>query len=85
MTSVTRRHFIAVSSAGAAGAVALGGVGAGVVSANSGGGDGPVDMPTGPVIVYIRDAASGQLELLIGDRAIKFTDKRLVNRVLREG
>lgn len=36
-----------------------------------------------PFIVHLRDAATGELELLVGDESIVFTNKKLVAKVLR--
>ncbi|HVM02115.1 MAG TPA: hypothetical protein VM263_05530 [Acidimicrobiales bacterium] len=36
-----------------------------------------------PFVVHLRDVATGELELLVGEESIVFTDKKLVARVLR--
>lgn len=36
-----------------------------------------------PFIVHLRDAATGELELLVGEESIVFTNKKLVAKVLR--
>jgi hypothetical protein len=86
---VSRRNFIGASSAGAIGAAGAAVFGSDLVSslasAHSAGEGGADLKAAGPILVYIKDASTGQLELLIGDRAIPFMDKRLVSRVLREG
>ncbi|HKE74129.1 MAG TPA: hypothetical protein VKB57_10975 [Acidimicrobiales bacterium] len=38
---------------------------------------------TGPALLQVHDAAKGEVELLIEERSIVFTDKRLVARMLR--
>jgi hypothetical protein len=86
---VSRRNFIGASSAGAIGAAGAAVFGTDLVSslaAAHSGGEREDDLKvSGPVLVYIKDASTGQLELLVGDRSIPFMDKRLVARVLREG
>jgi hypothetical protein len=85
---VSRRNFIGASSAGAigaAGAVVFGSdLVSSLASAHSGVGGSDDLKVDGPVLVYVKDASTGQLELLVGDRVIPFMDKRLVARVLRE-
>ena len=36
-----------------------------------------------PFVVHLRDVATGELELLVGEQSIVFKDKRLVAKVLR--
>lgn len=36
-----------------------------------------------PVMISVVDAQAGELEILIGEQAIAFTDRRLVNRLIR--
>lgn len=36
-----------------------------------------------PFIVHLRDAATGELELLVGEQSIVFTNRKLVAKVLR--
>jgi len=36
-----------------------------------------------PFVVHLRDVATGELELLVGEQSIVFTDKKLVAKVLR--
>jgi hypothetical protein len=89
MEPVTRRSFIVTSSAGAlgvAGAAALG-------SPLIGGADAAEPEPTSedlaalaaPALLAVRDAAAGEVELLVDDRSVVFTDKRLVARMARAG
>ena len=44
--------------------------------------DEAADVP-GPVLVDIKDAATGEVEILVGEREVSFTDKALVAKVLR--
>jgi hypothetical protein len=89
MEPVTRRSFIVTGSAGAlgvAGAAALG-----ARFAPRGAEDDP--EPTAeelaafedPAVLAVRDAAAGKVELLVADRSVVFTDKRLVARMMRAG
>ena len=36
-----------------------------------------------PVLLQVRDAAAGEVELLVGEREVLITDKALVAKVLR--
>ena len=89
MDPVTRRSFIVTSSAGAlgvAGAAALG-------TTFTRGAEADEPEPTAeeiaafddPAVLAVRDAAAGKVELLVGDRSVTFTDRRLVARILRAG
>ena len=89
MDPVSRRSFIVKGSAGAAGLAAvsagLGGAAATAAPAK------PEPEPTaeelaalaGPVVVQIRDAEKGEVEILVNDQEIVFVDRALVARVLR--
>jgi hypothetical protein len=87
MGSVSRRKFIVGGSAGLLGASALGAGGAaalgGAGSAEEELNRGDVQAASGPVLLQIRDAAAGEVEVLIDDRSIVLTDKALVAKVLR--
>jgi hypothetical protein len=89
MEPVTRRSFIVTSSAGAlgvAGAAALGSPFASGAAAAE-----PEPTPEeiaafeDPAVLAVRDAAAGEVELLVADRSVVFTDKRLVARIMRAG
>jgi hypothetical protein len=86
MGSVSRRKFIVGGSVGMLGASSLGAAGVAALGV-PGGAEEPdavdLERASGPVLVRIRDAAAGELELLIDDRSIAFTDKALVAKVLR--
>jgi hypothetical protein len=87
MEPITRRSFIVSSSAGAAGAAATGLLGGAVLVQSTA----PearlrpdeLDGLSHPVLLQIRDAAAGEVELLVGDREVVFTDRALVAKVLR--
>jgi len=86
---VTRRAFLAKGSAGAAGAIALLNVGPNVLAAAAAepneAGLTPEEVAAldGPLFVRIRDAATGEVEVLVGERSIVFQDKALVAKAIR--
>ncbi len=82
--NVSRRKFIAGASVGA---VAVG-VGVGVplaVSAQSKAQTPakPASTSSDPLMVYVTNPSSGDVELLVGSRAVKFHDPDLVARLLK--
>lgn len=82
----TRRSFLIKGSAGAAGTAAV--LGGGVVLGSSRS-DEPalsseeLEELDQPVLLQIRDARRGEVEVLVGEREVVFTDRSLVARVLR--
>lgn len=83
----TRRSFLIKTSAGAAGAAAVLGGGLAFSSATS---DDPglsaeeaAELEDQPVLVEIRDAQHGEVNVLVGEREVAFTNKALVAQVLR--
>jgi len=90
MEPVSRRSFLATSSAGALGVAGAAAIGP-LASAASASTDDHDDEPSahalaaarGPALLQVHDAAKGEVELLIEERSIVFTDKRLVARLLR--
>ena len=89
MDAVTRRSFLrrgTVGALGVAGVAAMPGVAGAVVKADqheAGLTPEEIEILNQPVLVQIRDAASGEVELLVADQSVVFTDKRLVAKVLR--
>jgi hypothetical protein len=89
MEPVTRRSFLAKSSIGAAGAVA--GLAAGRTLLNDGGvaDAAPAsaaeldELGDQPVLLNVRDAQAGEVELYVGEREVVLTDRALVGHVLR--
>lgn len=85
--AVSRRSFLTRGSVAVAGAAGASVVGLGVTA--SGAGAEPeldaeeIAASTDPVFIHIVDAAAGEVELLVRDQSIVFTDKSLVARVLR--
>lgn len=41
----------------------------------------PVENPADPVMVHLRDAGSGQLDVFVGDRRIRITDRAFTARL----
>lgn len=86
MEPVTRRKFLVTGSVGAAGAATAFGTG----WALSSGSDNEsaltqdeIDAVNGPLVVQVKDPAAGELEVLVGEREVVFTDKALAARLLR--
>jgi hypothetical protein len=87
MDPVTRRSFLIKGSAGAVGAAGL--AAGGIALSSAAAADEPAlrpdeaaDVP-GPVLVDIKDAATGEVEILVGEREVSFIDQALVAKVLR--
>jgi hypothetical protein len=87
MDPVTRRSFLIKGSAGAVGAAGL--AAGGIALSSAAAADEPglrpdeaADVP-GPVLVDIKDAATGEVAILVREREVSFTDKALVAKVLR--
>jgi hypothetical protein len=87
---VPRRRVI-LNGAGLAAAGLVVGAAAGVAadslvggSGDSGGSgaSGPAAAPSDPVMVHLRDADSGQLDLFVGTRHIQFTDRGFASRLV---
>jgi hypothetical protein len=92
MQPVSRRSFIATGSAGALGVAGAAVLGNPLAAGASPAADDSVEASahdinrlSGPALLAVRDARKGKVELLIGDRSIEFTDKRLVARLARAG
>ena len=88
MGEVTRRAFLASGSAGAVAiaGVATGGLGTLGIAAASTEGEltaEELDAAGAPMILHVRDAAAGEVQILVADQSIVVTDKALVAKVLR--
>lgn len=86
MDPVSRRSFLVRGGAGIAGAAAATGVG--IVTGAAAADAAPLTDDERaaldrPVLLSVRDAAAGEVELLVGEREITFTDRSLVAKVLR--
>ena len=93
MSDLSRRNFLAHGAAAAGAVVVVGQLGDGAASAappESGNGPGWFgeqfgEAPTAsePFVVYIRDAAKGEVAVLRGEEEIVYTDRALVGRLQR--
>jgi hypothetical protein len=86
MDPVSRRSFLVRGSAGVAGAAAA--TGGGITALAGAAGAAPLSEDEvaelgQPVIVRVLDASTAEVEVLVGDREVVFTDKKLVATVLR--
>ena len=76
MNQTSRRGFLAVSGTGVAAiAVAPSIIGADSASA--------APLPEGAVVAYIKDAATGTVAVMVGEREVVVTDKALVASISR--
>jgi len=87
MEAVNRRSFLIKGSVGAVGAA---GVVAGGLKLSQAGDEpeaglssGELSELPGPVLLSVRDAATGEVEVLVDEREVVFTDRALVAKVLR--
>jgi TAT (twin-arginine translocation) pathway signal sequence len=89
MSDLSRRNFLAHSAAAAGAVVVVGQLGDGTASAGSpeSGTEpswfGGQSVASEPFVVYIRDAAKGEVAVLRGEEEIVYTDRALVGRLQR--
>ncbi|MEO6318845.1 MAG: hypothetical protein ABIP36_08690 [Acidimicrobiales bacterium] len=88
MTTVSRRSFLAKGGAGVAGVATVAAGGIALTGGSAGAAERSLDAEElavldRPMLLQIRDAAAGEVEILVGDTEIVFTDRALVARVLR--
>jgi TAT (twin-arginine translocation) pathway signal sequence len=93
MSDLSRRNFLAHGAAAAGAVVVVGQLGDGTASADSpgagaepawfGGEFGAEPTTSEPFVVYIRDAAKGEVAVLRGEEEIVYTDRALVGRLQR--
>jgi hypothetical protein len=76
MNQTSRRGFLAASGTGVA-AIA---VAPAIIGADSADASTP---PEGAVVAYIKDAATGQVAVMAGEREVVVTDKSLVATISR--
>jgi len=88
---LSRRNFLA-QGAVAAGAVAVVGqqtagaaaaAGPAVTAASAHTWFGAVPEPSEPFVVFIRDAAKGEVSVLVGENEVSYVDRALVGRLQR--
>jgi hypothetical protein len=83
---VSRRSFLVKGSAGIAGAAAATSTGVAALAGEAGAAPLTVDELAEldqPALLRVTDAAAGEVELLVGEREVTITDKKLVAKVLR--
>lgn len=85
---ISRRKLIATSATLAAAGVAVGAVGMGVASSSEGQSvaltDGSGAPGSGePVMVYLKNADSGQFDVFVGDRHASFADRSMADQVVQ--
>ena len=89
MSDLSRRNFLASGAAAAGAVVVVGQLGDGAASAASpdaAAGSawfGGQSVASEPFVVYIRNAAKGEVAVLRGEEEIVYTDRALVGRLQR--
>jgi hypothetical protein len=86
MDPVSRRSFLvqgAAAAAGVTGAAVIGIHSAPKAGAETELSDEEILAAAGPMLLRVHDVATGEVELLIENRSVLFTDKPLVAKVLR--
>ena len=89
MSELSRRNFLAHGAAAAGAVVVVGQLGDGSASAAASetGAEptwfGAQPVASEPFVVYIRDAARGEVSVLKGEEEIVYTDRVLVGRLQR--
>lgn len=81
-TGMSRRRALLTGAGLAAAGVVVGAAAPSVVPgfAES---DGPAENPADPVMVHLRDAGSGELDVFVGDRRIQVTDRAFTARLAK--
>lgn len=88
MEPVSRRSFLSKGSLGAVGAVGALSAGPAGLAALTAASETPlteeeIGALDGPLFVSVRDAATGEIEVLVDETSVVFNDKALVAKVLR--
>jgi TAT (twin-arginine translocation) pathway signal sequence len=88
MSDLSRRNFLAHGAVAAGAVVVVGQLGDGAASAASTAGAEPAwfgadSVASEPFVVFIRDAARGEVSVLRGEEEIVYTDRALVGRLQR--
>jgi hypothetical protein len=76
MSETTRRGFVKNSAAAAAGMTVIGTL----VSEEA---DAKVAKHSGPVVAYVRNAGTGEISVMAGEREVKVHDRKLAARIAR--
>lgn len=83
-TGISRRKVIATGAALAAAGVAVGAGGTLLVTDHSGQSNAAgAAQPDEPVMVHVKDAQSGQLDLFVGTRRLSFTDRGMAAQLVK--
>lgn len=88
-SGISRRKMIATGATLAAAGVAVGAVGVGIASSSEGhtasaaSGDAGAPGTGEPVMVYLKNADSGQFEVYVGDRHASFADRSMAAQVVQ--
>lgn len=88
MSTLTRRGFLTQMSIGAAAIgtlIAAHGLTKTPDALAASEKDLPIGKLSGPVVAHVRNAAKGEIALMVGTREIVFRDRKLVARLLRAG
>ena len=88
MEPVSRRTFLSRGSLGAVGAVGAFSAGPAALAALTTSGttaltEEELDALNSPLFVHVRDAATGEIEVMVDETSVVFNDKALVAKVLR--
>lgn len=76
MSDSTRRGFVKGSVAAAAGMTAIGALTAEAAQARE-------DAATGGVVAHVRDARTGEIDVMSADRTITVRDRKLASQIAR--
>ena len=77
MSDLTRRGFVKNSAGAAAGMTVIGALVAEHADADVG------KAGSEPVVAYVRDPRTGEIEVMAGDREVKLRDPKLAARLAR--
>lgn len=77
MSDLTRRGFVKTSAGTAAAMTAIGAIVAQQAEAEGGA------TGSGPVVAYVKDARTGEISVMSGDREVSVRDPKLAARIVR--
>ena len=77
MSDLTRRGFVKNSAGAAAGMTLVGALVAQQANAD------PEAVGSEPVVAYVRDARTGEIEVMAGDREVTVRDRKLAASIAR--
>ena len=91
MADLTRRSFLSRGSVSAVGAIGALSAGPAAIAAVMTSGSASAELEDagelaaldGPLFVHVRDAAAGEVEVLMNEQSLVFNDPALVNKLLR--